>query len=484
MRLTTAIALALALPSARGAISVSYDAALGASYSGRVRVYVSASNSTPPSEQSSDGLDTAQVYAVDVDAWAPGAPVVVDGASGGDAASPFGFPLRALSDLPPSPPGGGPWFVQAELAVYVEYARAGLPAVALPTSCVSFGGANGEYAKPDGTLLSAVYAYGGGGGGGDVELRLDRAVPPSRAASPGCAGLGDGVDSPWMKTVRLNSSLLGAFWGRAVKLEACVLVPYGFDDDPKEAAKNASYPLVVAHGHYSPRWFAGGSWRETPPACDPAVDGYACVQEQYAWWLYTNWTAPSGGAFEGARMLIATINHPVPLFDDSYAVNSATLGPYGDAIWTELVPAIEKRFRGLGAGWARGVFGGSTGGWESLASLVFYPDELNFAVAACPDPITFTSYTTVNIYDDANAYYYDSTFRRTKRPGYRDHYSGTTWPGFVRPYGQVGATVEEMNHRELALGAHSRSCGQARERRLRARARARCFPPHDSPPMR
>ena len=167
-----------------------------------------------------------------------------------------------------------------------------------------------------------------------------------------------------------------------------------------------------------------------------------------------------GRAFEGARMLIATINHPVPLFDDSYAVNSATLGPYGDAIWTELVPAIEKRFRGLGAGWARGVFGGSTGGWESLASLVFYPDELNFAVAACPDPITFTSYTTVNIYDDANAYYYDSPFRRTKRPGYRDHYSGTTWPGFVRPYGQVGATVEEMNHRELALGAHSRSCGQ------------------------
>ena len=36
-----------------------YDAALGASVSGRVRVYVSASNSTPPSEQSSGGLATA-----------------------------------------------------------------------------------------------------------------------------------------------------------------------------------------------------------------------------------------------------------------------------------------------------------------------------------------------------------------------------------------------------------------------------------------
>jgi hypothetical protein len=40
----------------------------------------------------------------------------------------------------------------------------------------------------------------------------------------------------------------------------------------------------------------------------------------------------------GSRMLVMTINHPVPLFDDSYAVNSASLGPYGDAIVTELIP--------------------------------------------------------------------------------------------------------------------------------------------------
>jgi len=36
-----------------------------------------------------------------------------------------------------------------------------------------------------------------------------------------------------------------------------------------------------------------------------------------------------------------------PFYDDSYAVNSANLGPYGDAIETELIPAIEKQFRGL-----------------------------------------------------------------------------------------------------------------------------------------
>ena len=64
------------------------------------------------------------------------------------------------------------------------------------------------------------------------------------------------------------------------------------------------------------------------------------------------------------------INNPVPLFDDSYAVNSETLGPYGDAIVYELIPFIERKYRGLSQGWARGVFGGSTGGWETLATQV------------------------------------------------------------------------------------------------------------------
>jgi hypothetical protein len=123
---------------------------------------------------------------------------------------------------------------------------------------------------------------------------------------------------------------------------------------------------------------------------------------------------------------VVQINHPNPFFDDSYAVNSANLGPYGDAIMYELIPAIEKQFRGLAAGWARGTFGGSTGGWESLAVQVMYPDSFNGVHAACPDPISFTSYTTIDIYSESNAFYYDAPFKRTERPGQRDQYSGQT----------------------------------------------------------
>jgi len=150
----------------------------------------------------------------------------------------------------------------------------------------------------------------------------------------------------------------------------------------------------------------------------------------------------------------------VPFFDDSYAVNSANVGPYGDAIMRELVPGIEAKYRGIGAGWARGVMGGSTGGWESFAMPVLYPDDFNAAFAACPDPVTFSHFTSINLYKQENAYFYDSDFKRTPLPGYRDGYSGTTWPGYVTPYGDVIATVQEQNHRELVLGEHSRSCGQ------------------------
>mmetsp|Transcript_59114 Transcript_59114/g.137647 ORF Transcript_59114/g.137647 Transcript_59114/m.137647 type:complete len:319 (-) Transcript_59114:178-1134(-) len=159
-------------------------------------------------------------------------------------------------------------------------------------------------------------------------------------------------------------------------------------------------------------------------------------------------------------MLLASINHPVPFFDDSYAVDSANMGPYGSAIVRELIPAIEAKFRGIGAGWARGAMGGSTGGWESFAMPVLFPEDFNAAFAACPDPVTFTHYTSIDLYHQSNAYFYDSQFKRTALPGYRDGYSGTTWPGSITPYGEIIATVEEQNHRELVLGEHSRSCGQ------------------------
>jgi hypothetical protein len=148
--------------------------------------------------------------------------------------------------------------------------------------------------------------------------------------------------------------------------------------------------------------------------------------------------------------LAVEIQHANPFYDDSYAVNSANLGPYGDAIMYELIPEIERRFRGIGEGWARFTYGGSTGGWEAMAVQMFYPQEFNGAWCSCPDPIDFSAYTTVNLYADKNAYFVDVAnravpWKKVPRPGQRNH------------LGHLSATLEQMNHRELVLGTKSRS---------------------------
>ncbi len=91
------------------------------------------------------------------------------------------------------------------------------------------------------------------------------------------------------------------------------------------------------------------------------------------------------------------------------------------------------------------MYGGSTGGWEALAAQVFYPDEYNGCYAACPDPIDFRAFTVVDIYKDKNAYFLESNFKKTPRPGQRDY------------LGHVSATLQEVAYRELVLGDKSRS---------------------------
>ena len=208
------------------------------------------------------------------------------------------------------------------------------------------------------------------------------------------------ADTKYVKHVRIKSELLSKFWGRDMFLGAHVLLPEGFDAHP-----NARYPLIINHGHFPSDL---GGWRETPPdanvKCEYSdrfqLECYNRIQEQAAYDFYKEWTGP-----KFPRVLVIEIQHANPYYDDSYAVNSANLGPYGDAIMNELVPHIESRFRGIGAGWARATYGGSTGGWEALAVQMFYPDDFNAAYAACPDPIDFRAYTVVDLYKDANAYW-------------------------------------------------------------------------------
>ncbi|HEY3841041.1 MAG TPA: alpha/beta hydrolase-fold protein, partial [Bryobacteraceae bacterium] len=98
------------------------------------------------------------------------------------------------------------------------------------------------------------------------------------------------------------------------------------------------------------------------------------------------------------RMIVVTLQHPNPYFDDSYAVKSVNVGPYGDAIHQELIPEIEKRFRIVRQPWARLLSGGSTGGWEALALQVFYPEFYGGTWSYCPDSVDFSDVEGIDVY--------------------------------------------------------------------------------------
>jgi len=223
-------------------------------------------------------------------------------------------------------------------------------------------------------------------------------------------------------------------------LGANILVPEGFDEHPE-----ARYPLAIFHGHF-PEDFGG--FRTEPPDPNLKPDyserfhlaGYNRIQQEEAYKFYQQWISA-----KFPRLLIVEIQHANPYYDDSYAVNSANLGPYGDAIETELIPYIEKRFRSIGQGWARFLYGGSTGGWEALAVQMFYPDHYNGTFAACPDPVDFRAYTLIDLYKDKNAYFLEGAHKRVAQPGMRDY------------LGHVTVTQQEANYYELALGTKSRS---------------------------
>ncbi len=382
---------------------------------GRLVLMLSQDDAAEPRFQIVDGPDTQLAFGVDVDGWGPGETVAVDSEA-------FGYPIRSLADVP-----AGEYRVQALLNRYQTYERADGHTVKLPPDR----GEGQVWNRKPGNLYSSPQPISlGPGGSTSIDVVLDQEIPP----------LPMPPESEYVKHVRIQSDLLTEFWGTPTELGAWVLIPHGFDDNPE-----ARYPIAIHHGHFP---YTFGGWREEPPdpdlECEYSarfdLDCYNRIQEEHAWQLYEDWTSD-----DFPRMLVVEVQHPNPYYDDSYAVNSENLGPYGDAITYELVPEIERRFRGLGEGWSRFLYGGSTGGWESMAAQVLYPDDYNGAWVACPDPIDFRAFTVVNLYEDQNAYYLDSPFKRTARPGRRDG------------KGHVASTLEEMNHRELVLGTKTRS---------------------------
>jgi hypothetical protein len=371
--------------------------------------------------------ESQQVFGVDVDALAPGAPAIIDAAT-------LGYPAESLNDV-----RAGDYWVQAVLNIYETFHLADGRTLKLPPD-------KGEgqhwqvkpgnlYSKPVKMHLDPRTAL-------SVRISLTEKMPPV-ADNPkvvdslvGWSGANDEhaiVDNKWVQHVRIQSDLLTKFWGRPTYLGAVVLLPDAWDEHP-----DARYPLIVEQDHFARDLPGILAFRTQPPADNLKGSELRAAKNGYK--LYQDWTA---GRLP--RVIVLSIQHATPYFDDSYAVNSANVGPYGDAITQELIPYVEKQFHGIAQGWARAVYGGSTGGWESLASQVFYPDFYNGAWVFCPDVVDFRAYMSTNLYDDKNAFWIESPLARIPRPSVR------------QPDGLILSTMEQMNRYELVQGTHGRS---------------------------
>ena len=220
-------------------------------------------------------------------------------------------------------------------------------------------------------------------------------------------------DTDWVKRIKIQSNILTRFWGRPIHLGATVLVPRDF------ATSTVKYPILYRQGHFglgAPLGFQEGN-----------EIGQAWMRDDFP------------------RMLVVTLQHPNPYFDDSYGVNSPNVGPYGDAIMQELIPEVERRFRAIGEPWARITDGGSTGGWISLAHQILYPDFYGGVWSYCPDSVTFTDVEGINVYKDTNAFYRQIDWRTVPIINTRE------------VNGHVRLTSEQRNHMELVNGTKGRS---------------------------
>ena len=397
---------------------LSYPAGTNAGpITGRAFLFVARTDKEEPRQQSGPDRDSEPFFGVDVDALTPGKPVTID-------PTVPGFPVASLAKLP-----AGDYYVQGMLLPYTRFKRGDGHTIWAHMDA----GEGQRFNAAPGSLVSEVQKVhiDPARKTAAVSLSLTKTIPAVPAAQ----------ETEWVKRFRITSKLASQFWGHPMTLGAVVLLPKGYAENTTKR-----YPVVYTVGHYSERaplgfTFEGCDKPETPEARKQRLERTnrepGCEFQQ-AW---TSGKVP--------EMIAVFIQHTTPYYDDSYVLNSANNGPYGDAITQELIPEIDKRFRTVAAPYARVLTGGSTGGWDVLALQIHYPNVFGGAWGLFPDQLDFRNYQFGNVYADTNAYVQvDGSWLPREIPSSRT------------PEGLTTLTVREENQAELVIASKGRSGGQ------------------------
>lgn len=169
-------------------------------------------------------------------------------------------------------------------------------------------------------------------------------------------------ESENIKLVEIESQLLSKFHGKPIKLRAGVKLPDSYQKDA-----NKHYPVVYEIPGFSGNHF--GIFGRGRRSSD----------------------------IGGVNMLYVVLDPDCRTGHCVFA-DSVNNGPYGQALTEELIPEIEKRYRGIGKPYARFLTGHSSGGWSSLWLQVTYPDFFGGTWSTSPDPVDFRDFQRINLY--------------------------------------------------------------------------------------
>ena len=383
-----------------------------------------APNGTDPLDDTDVTSSPNKIFGKNVYDFGPKQPVTLSGGNNdGTATGVYGWPNVSLSDIDP-----GTYSVQAFLTRYETVTRSDGSKVSIRFPC----GDGAPNVNGYGSLITTLQDIEISGSRQILELTFNNITAVENFAGKEIGGCNQGnyQDTDTLKHVKIRSKKLSKFWGRDMYVGANVVLPAGYDANDKKTR----YPVIYNQGHW--------------PAGEGAYD-YGDDEDFTAAWdagiiPATNTTAER----PAPKFIMVTFRHEAPYYDDSYAVNTANLGPYGDAINEELIPHLEDTFNTIRAPYARVQDGGSTGGWESIANVIYRPDLFGVCFSSYPDSLDFHRHQDIELYSAANAY---TRANGSSVPSIRTHTNGTE---------VILATVAQENHWELTFGTSSRSFNQ------------------------
>lgn len=199
-------------------------------------------------------------------------------------------------------------------------------------------------------------------GSGEVNIDLHRQIPERKLRQ-----------QELLKEVVFRSDLLTSFRKEAVYMKAAVRLPASYHKDSVR-----TYPVVFV----IPGW--GGTHFDVQGPMPVKRYGMDMGKEKIYVYLNPETQSPYGlHAF----------------------VDSRVNGPWGKALVEELIPYLQTQYRIDASPTQHFLIGQSTGGYGVLWLQLHYPDAFGGCWAVSPDPVDFSAFMGINLYEqDVNLF--------------------------------------------------------------------------------